>query len=310
MNNTVDNEGGVTYLNQSGDHRGQDLFDKEKGQTVVEVAPTSCRERISKQLWSSGPLNYQEKSTNHVRANTLVSDRTLFIVRALFFCLQTSFFIYNATNWRYPAIYKYFTIWGMTLTTIYFLIVMIGYLCEYCNKGERGIDPKPYSPFRMWKWVTFTFQAALTWETVITIVYWALLWPTEDHSDGAWHDFIRTSIGHLWPFVYLMIDFVLNRYYFEWKQIWLILITVIIYGGVNITVTKTTGIPVYSVLAWDSVGSWMLGAVLIPFTIGVSIGYYYLSKWKFDKLKMTANNVLYKSIAVSGSRKSNQSSPR
>ena len=71
----------------------------------------------------------------------------------------------------------------------------------------------------------------------------------------------------------------------------------LVYGFVNFSVTKVTNIPVYDPLSWDSVFSWCLGLGLLPFAVSVSIGYFYLSQWKFKKLKMEANTVMFQSIA-------------
>ena len=67
----------------------------------------------------------------------------------------------------------------------------------------------------------------------------------------------------------------------------------LVYGVVNITVTKVSGKAVYGPLSWDSLLSWCLGLGLLPFAFGVYTGWYFLSKWKFRKLKMETNTVMF-----------------
>jgi hypothetical protein len=230
---------------------------------------------------------------NHLRANSLVRDQTLLITRIILSLLQTATFIYKYRGFP-PKSYKYFTTWGMTITTLYYVLLMVAYILKRFETPNQ--QKNPYSPFRMWKWVTFIYQCALCWETIITIVYWSVLWPTEVHINK-WHEIKKNFLGHLFPLIYLYIDYALNRYYFEWHQIWLVMGTFVAYGTVNISVTKASGKPVYGPLSWDSVFSWCLGLGLLPFAVGVSIGYFYLSQWKFKKLKMEANTVMFQSIA-------------
>ncbi len=66
-----------------------------------------------------------------------------------------------------------------------------------------------------------------------------------------------------------------------------------VYGIVNITVTYRSGTPVYPPMSWDSVLSWCIGLSLLPFAFGVYAGLFYLTQWKFKKLKMETNNQDY-----------------
>jgi len=65
------------------------------------------------------------------------------------------------------------------------------------------------------------------------------------------------------------------------------------YGILNITVTKVTGKPVYSPLSWNSFLSWCIGLALIPVAFGIYAFWYYLARWKFRKLKMETNEVMF-----------------
>jgi len=186
---------------------------------------------------------------------------------------------------------------------------MVGYLVAYIQR-QRGMEKEkdPYSPFRLWKWVTVLFQTALLWETVITIVFWLLLWGFGAHAGTFFHDFCDTSIVHLLPIIYLLIDYSLNRIYFEWNQVWIQMACFLAYGALNITVTKVSGHPVYGPMPWDSFGSWCIGLALLPFAFGVYTGFYFLTRWKFAKFKMDTNTVMFQSMFQRETTKENNNS--
>ena len=129
--------------------------------------------------------------------------------------LESSAFFFSASHFKFPTSFKYFTNWGQTLTEIYFCMVMLAYAVERCDRGKQDVDH--HATCKMWKVVTYLFQTALMWEVIITIVFWAILWPTETHITHGWcYDFRHTALVHLLPLIYLLVDFVLNRIYFEW----------------------------------------------------------------------------------------------
>jgi len=200
---------------------GPGLYDKEiQQQTLAPEQKIGKCHRFDRKMWSSGPLHVQEKARNHLRANTLVSDKTLFIVRLCILLLITLSFIERSRFWHLPKDYKYFTNWGFTMTEFYFIIVVLAYAVD--RFGSKAQDSNHFGNCKMWKWVTYLFQTAITWEVIITIVYWGLLWPTETHVAHGWlYDFKRTILVHLLPLIFLSIDFALNRIYFEWHQVWI-----------------------------------------------------------------------------------------
>jgi hypothetical protein len=280
---------------------GAGLYDKQENMESFAPEPKNCCARLNHKLWDSGPLNITEKTRNHLRANTLVSDTTLMVVRIVMFLLNSCEF----TNWSvrnansgHPFInsYKYFTTWGLNMTELYLLLAVSAYILN-CFDNPKKEHRNPYACFEMWKWVTIVYQVALTWETVITIVYWSILWSTENHANHSWwYYFWRTALVHILPLVYLLIDYSMNRFYFEESHIWIITGTMVAYGGVNIAVTKITGKPVYGPLSWDSLFSWGLGLALLPFAIGTAYAWFALTKCKFKKLRMETNTVMFQSI--------------
>lgn len=120
---------------------------------------------------------------------------------------------HQSQSHKYMYYFKYFTEWGLAITAIYFTIVIVAYIEFFLTMKQPKKLTDPYSPFRLWKWVTFLFQAALLWEIIITLVYWSILWPGE--SDHSLQSLIDEMMFHLFPCVYLIIDFCMNRIYFE-----------------------------------------------------------------------------------------------
>ena len=91
---------------------------------------------------------------------------------------------------------------------------------------------------------------------------------------------------HLFPIVFLVIDWFLNRIYFEKNQIYANMLVFFIYGMVNLTVTLVGGKPVYPPMSWDSFGSVCFALVMFPLAIGFYFAFYFLTKCKFRKMKM------------------------
>ena len=64
------------------------------------------------------------------------------------------------------------------------------------------------------------------------------------------------------------------------------MVVFLLYGFVNMGVTWGTGTPVYPPLSWDSFFSWLLGLAMLPLALGYYFALFYLTRWKFRKLKM------------------------
>ena len=121
--------------------------------------------------------------------------------------------MYDFLSWvEVPDSFKYFTLWGVCISETYFSILMIAYIVDYFSKHEERKYKNPYSPFRMWKWVTFLFQTAFLWEIAITTIYWGMLWWYETHSVKT---FFNECKDHLMPFLILLTDYIINRVTYE-----------------------------------------------------------------------------------------------
>lgn len=131
-------------------------------------------------------------------------------------------------------------------------------------------------------------MAAFVWECVIATVYWTLLFSQDlkqnlrDHPGKQ----IVNVFAHGVPLVTLTLDFLLNRVYFEFNQVYANLAVISFYGVINFVVTLASGEPVYPPMSWDSWWSVLLALsmLLIAFLYWVVI--FYISKCKFKRMRM------------------------
>ena len=143
----------------------------------------SCWQRYDAWVWSSGPLKRSSKAHNSIKGSAWSCHvRCLAIFRicvALFFIgvwLEDS--IADIKKYHFFAL-QYFTIWGVWLTTTYFIFASISHL-RYWNAQANGEGIKDStSPWHCWKWLSTLFMTAFLWECVIASVYWSLLYPLD-----------------------------------------------------------------------------------------------------------------------------------
>ena len=88
------------------------------------------------------------------------------------------------------------------------------------------------------------------------------------------------------PLTCLITDFLLNRIYVEYNQVYANMTVFLLYGLVNLTVTKVSGTPVYDPISWDSVGAWFVGLAMLPLAFGYWLAIYFLTKCKFRRMGM------------------------
>ena len=102
----------------------------------------------------------------------------------------------------------------MWLTMFYFTFAFI----TMYRYRKRDSIPDSESFWHGWKWISMLFTSAILWESVIASVYWTILFPEDSkrrlHTVGL---YIGNFFDHLFPIVFLTIDFCLNRIYVEWN---------------------------------------------------------------------------------------------
>jgi hypothetical protein len=136
-----------------------------------------------------------------------------------------------------------------------------------------------FSPWLLWKWSIFFFETSLTFEIIITLFFWGVLFPGLDsHS-------LSTYIDHIAPIVILTIDYCLNRIPFNLRHLPLSMGLMFIYGIVNMTYTLLSGDPIYKPLTFKNVMSYVWVIVLGGLEGGAYFGLYHLTLWKLKKVQ-------------------------
>ena len=143
-----------------------------------------------------------------------------------------------------------------------------------------------YSPWLLWKWGIIFYESAFTFEVVITLFYWAVLYPGTDESEKAEPHYLRNNLFlHASPLLALLIDYGINRIPFMFKHLPLSLLIIIVYGIVNMTYTLTTGTPVYAPLSFKDGMTVVWIFVLFGIEAGTYGGMFLLTRWKLKKYR-------------------------
>jgi len=126
-----------------------------------------------------------------------------------------------------------------------------------------------YSPWLLWKWSIFFYCASFTYEIIITLFFWSVLFPGIKHPDAF------TFIDHISPIVILLVDYSMNRIPFSIRLLPLSMILLLVYGIVNMAWTLSTGNPVYPPINFKSgmTAVWILLLALLE------VGGFYLMKF-------------------------------
>jgi len=146
--------------------------------------------------------------------------------------------------------------------------------------------------YQLWKWSVFAFTQTLPMEFIITISYWSLLYPQDEHDSKTAYDKFKFSTEHTVPFFFLLIDYCINAILFQpWH--WILSFWIAIaYMIVNLSVTLATGEPVYSVITWKDAKTAVLVPLLLVSYLASYLIFAYISKLKLNKFTIGAQNKL------------------
>jgi len=134
----------------------------------------------------------------------------------------------------------------------------------------------------MWKFCTHWSQMTFLFEIVITMGFWSFVYdaPTEPTRART----VCLYMDHSVPFILLFTDFILNRIYYELHSMWINMVFLLLYGGVNFGYTEITGHAVYPVVTWDSAVAVLVAFSVVPVFMLLWLGLFSISAWKFKKL--------------------------
>jgi hypothetical protein len=125
----------------------------------------------------------------------------------------------------------YFTHWGIymsTATYTFFTLFTIRYHFFLTTKESIANNFKNiYSSWLLWKWSVFFYCASLTYEIIITLFFWVILYPSITNPS------VFTFLDHIAPIVILLLDYVMNRIPFSIRHLPVAFALLIIYLLVN-----------------------------------------------------------------------------
>ena len=241
----------------------------------------SCGSKLEAYFFPDTPVSKEARSRQHLTPANRVSQSTLLVTRVLFCIVMVVIWIQKQVqSIQSPtdtllSQFHYFTRWGLWLTCIYFVLIVVSHFKASPQTASTGW-------FVMWKWCVVLHQATWMWETVITIIYWGMLNDnTQEGFTGWWDDL---SI-HALPLLFIMIDWAMCGWLYEFRTVWLDVGSILVYGAVNFAATKTRGKPVYpEVISWENWWSLAIVVALTAFNTCIFIVEYFLTKWKINAM--------------------------
>jgi hypothetical protein len=131
----------------------------------------------------------------------------------------------------------------------------------------------------LWKVGVFFFVMTLTFEVVITIIFWTALYSPPSPDESTFNK-AKGAMDHSMPLLMLLIDFFLNAMIINpYQIIWTILIMVA-YGLENLIIVLGTGFIIYPILEWDSISSLWVTIGITILTVFSYVLFYYLAVYK------------------------------
>ena len=224
------------------------------------------------------PLAYQ-----HMYAAPWANSHALAIFRVLCCILLWSLSLFHLIRNKDPTL-LYFTNWGIFFTTATYTFFSMFTIRQYFFLKTKESMVRNYqniySPWLLWKWSIFFYCASFTFEIIITLFFWSVLFPLMKKHDPF------TFIDHISPIVILLIDYSMNRIPFTIRSLPLAMILLTIYGMINMTWTLVTGKPIYPPLNFKT----PMTAVYIILLALLEIGGFYLmvfvTKKKLNKVRL------------------------
>lgn len=236
--------------------------------------PKTKSQRFEMYLWQE---SYQ-LAYNHLIAAPWVPERLLQAYRIVCCLALWSLSLYHLIHNTEPTLF-FFTNWGIFLTTITYTLFTAFYLRQFFAKASHEEHNRNfYSPWLLWKWCVFFYETSLTFEILITMFFWSVLFPIIVKSGKT--PGIFTYIDHIAPLVILTLDYAMNRIPFNMRHLPLSVFILFTYGIVNLTKTLVTGKPVYPPLNFKDFMSIVWSTVLLMLEILAYVFLYHLTRCK------------------------------
>ena len=176
----------------------------------------------------------------------------------------------------------FLTNWGKWLTFFTFCLAQF----VYPREGEIS-QTRVYSPFKLWKWFSIMFAVTLTLEFLITLYYWAVLFPNLDREVNS-----SAILDHSIPFIVLVVDYAfVNQIPIKGRYV----VGMFIVGGLYLVLmvgaTLSRGKPLYPGMDFQS----PIGVILPLGLLLITLLFFWIliciNKCKLRKLNGRVKNI-------------------
>lgn len=168
-----------------------------------------------------------------------------------------------------PRYLSYLTNQGIWLTVSYFVFSALASLVVYFIKGAPTQGGKAWRHLEIF--IQLLFSIALPMQLVIVVLYWLLLAAPQVSALRTWDNLESHGI----KFALIWSDLLVGSMVLPRAQVIVTLGCAGIYILINLAVTLSTGIPVYSVLKWKDASSGILVGGSMVFVIVA----FFLGRW-------------------------------
>ena len=216
---------------------------------------------------------------NVVTVSYKIKRSNLFIIRLAMLIILIGLVAWNCII-HADEFYRYFTLWGLMITTVYFIVIQISYFQGLgYNVEYEAMQLRYHSKFN--QVMVIIFESAWAAEFVITAVFWCILLPVlaiyenghpEYKSTVTTADLIYDGFVHLMPFGFLLVDLILLSITFTPVQIVWSLGYGILFACMDCGLVLTGHPPAYPVvLEWDG---YMTALTLCGMMLLLALGFY------------------------------------
>jgi len=160
-------------------------------------------------------------------------------------------------SWFYDRQYTmiFLTNWGLHMTFISISLNSQAATDQIQNPGKvTGLK------FFRWRFAVLLFQVTITTEIVLSTIFWALLW--NPPAEKRFIDYFNITT-HLGPAIFLILDFLMQKWIFKYNHIVVIFGVLISYTVFNFSYVKYYGHVIYPILTWEDMSSFILIGVII-----------------------------------------------
>lgn len=191
----------------------------------------------------------------------------ILVIRFIFALMITTTLVYDVTKYpsRIGLNLEYLSYWGAYQILAYFWIAVgLGIV------DQMGLNNESFK--KAGKITGILYQCAFSYQLPICGLFWAVIAPEKlpNYTQEEKMIAVCTHGGYM---TLLCIDFLYNSIVFRKRNLFWVGVIGSCYGFWNLGIVMTTGIPIYTIMDWRSMKSYIFCtaavlAMLIQFTIG------------------------------------------